>query len=430
MTAAQEIAAARARAKTSGDHPNAVAPDQAGAAWRMTLTTEDLHVENDGTEYHVKVASDWDGVLLHFGLNPDEFEVVDDEVKISSWQQSKRTEDGDRDLVWLYAYKARFRRVTDRLPEADVAEHRARVQKWRPTARRAPKPSGRAPATFYAGWADWQIGKDTPAGLSTEQRVLDSFQQTIDRIKELRRIGRPVEALAIANMGDPTEGCDGNYASQLNTIKMHRRDQLNTVLDLWETGVKALAPLFEDVQIVSVLCNHGEWTRQGPGTRAVTSDSDNIGGYLPETLRRVLAGRSDFDHVRFVIPRSEMTVMTRMSGVPVALAHGHKTPGTAKELEWMQAQSLRLLREHGVEPRLWMTAHRHHYEIKDHGPWTRIQHPSLDFGSKWYSDASGKWSTPGTFTCLVGEHDEAGGRFAPGSMATGFSDEHVLLPAA
>jgi hypothetical protein len=246
-------------------------------------------------------------------------------------------------------------------------------------------------------------------------------------VKELRRLGRNVDRLAIWNMGDPIEGCDSNYASQLFTVEMTRREQLNHALDLWLTGIRTLSPLFDDVEFGSLLCNHGEWSRQGVGTKAVTSDSDNVGGYLADTLQTVLDGRPDFEHVEFQIPRSQMTMATTMSGVDVALNHGHKAPGSKAETEWLQAQSLRLLRERGREPRLWMLAHRHHYSIVDHGPWHRIQHPAQDMGSKWYADTSGKWSSPGTFTCLVGEHEQAGGSLA--GMGRGFSDEAVLIPA-
>jgi hypothetical protein len=209
-----------------------------------------------------------------------------------------------------------------------VAEVAKRVHKWKPLTRRTPGAGLGAPATLYVGWADWQLGKSGGGGVEeTTTRVLDSIEQTIRRLKDLRRLGRPVEAIHVWNMGDPTEGCDGNYASQLFTVELTRRQQLNLALDLWLTGVKAFAPLVDDLTFGSVLCNHGEWTRQGPGTKAVTSDSDNIGGYLADTLRTVLADRPDYDHVRFAIPHDEMTMLTHMSGVPVALAHGHKAPG-------------------------------------------------------------------------------------------------------
>lgn len=399
------------------------AQDKPAADWSMTLTSDHADVSTGPLE--TQVAGDWSAILSHFGLDPACFEVIDDTVKMSSWQQSRRTDDGDRDLVWLYAYKVRFRRVTDRLPDVDVDSLRAAVRKWRPTSRRRPGLGLGAPSTFYIGLADWQIGKGEGGGSAgTAQRVLDTYEQAVARVKELRRIGRNVTSLAIWNLGDPAEGsCEGNYASQIHTVDLNRRGQLNLALDLWAAGLRALAPLFDDVEFGSVLCNHGEWTRVAG--KAVTGDSDNVGGYLADTLRRVFDGRPDFDHVRWSIPHDQMTMVTEMSGVPVALCHGHKAPGSAAEAAWMQAQSTRILRESRVEPRLWMTAHRHHYSIIDHGPWHRIQHPSLDYGSKWFADTAGKWSSPGTFTCLVGEHEQAGGPMTS-LTATGFSDESVL----
>ena len=51
----------------------------------------------------------------------DVFEVVGDTVRMSTWQQSRRTDTGDRDLVNLYSYRAQFRRrTTDAVTEADI----------------------------------------------------------------------------------------------------------------------------------------------------------------------------------------------------------------------------------------------------------------------------------------------------------------------
>jgi len=95
-----------------------------------------------------------------------------------------------------------------------------------------------------------------------------------------------------------------------------------------------------------------------------------------------------------------------LSGVRVAITHGHKISG--KEFEWLRGQAQRLQYEDGVMPRLWITAHRHHLSIEDFGAFWRFQCPSLDGGSKWFSDMTGKWSTHGTLTMLVGNHDLRG----------------------
>jgi hypothetical protein len=381
-------------------------PEPTGSV-TVTPTGGEITLDN-----HPAEVSDWDGILRFFGLNPDEFAIADDTIKMSKWQQAKGLDDGGRDVIWLYSYKARFVRQK-RTASADVvAEHRKRVQKFKPLVRRTPGSGLGEPSTLWVGWADWQIGKDGTLGEGgTVERVLASFDATVKRLRDLRRLGRNVEGIAIANMGDPGEGCYGNYDSQLSTIELNQRQQMDMVLDLWSTGLWALLGEADQVLFLSVLCNHGEWTRQSTGGRPVTSDSDNAGGAYSDALQRIFDGREGTDHLRWNIAQSNMNVDDTLSGVDIAVTHGHKMPGSPKELEWLKSQSIRLLRENGREPRLWFTAHKHHVDIRDFGPWTRVQHPSMDNGSKWYTDHSGNWSTPGTLTMLVGKHDEAGDRF-------------------
>lgn len=383
---------------------------QAQAA-RVTLTSEHADVETGPIEPITSV-SDWDGVLRMFGLDPAEFQIVDDTVRMSRWQQSKRTDSGDRDVAWLQSYSARFKRVTDRLPQADVDALLERVRKWKPTTVKVPLGAGPG-STFYVGWADWQAGKGNLDQLA--DRVLASIDATVARIRELRRSGRVLTSLCIANMGDPIEGCYGNYDSQLFTVKATKREQLNMVLDLWTQGLKVLAPMFEQVLFVSVLSNHGEWTRPQTGGKALTSDSDSADAFLAQTLQRVLAERTDMSHVDFAIPHDEMSVLADLSGVPTMFAHGHKAPGTAKELEWLRGQAIRMQIEYGHMPRLAFTAHRHHLRVQDYGAFWLLQHPTLEVGSggltdasKWYTDTSGLWSTPGTLTAVVGPQDPRG----------------------
>jgi hypothetical protein len=353
----------------------------------------------------VELGTDWDSVLKGFGLDPDVFEVVDDTVRMSKWQSSKRLENGDRDLIWLYSYRARFRRKSlTALPDTEVEDIRKYVQKWKPLSK-TKQESPETGSTLVVCWADQQLGKSAGGGVdATVERILDSYTATIERVKELRRNGRNIEKIAIVNMGDPVEGCDGNYASQLFTVELTQRQQLLLALDLWAQGVRQLSSLAEESEFISVLCNHGEWMRRGG--KAVTSDSDNAGGFLTDALQRILHGRPEADKLKWNIPHDEMTTTSVLSGVKVAFTHGHKITG--KEVEWLRGQSIRILREEGREPDIWVTAHRHHLQVQDFGPWYRFQCPSNDGGSKWYTDTSGNWSTPGTLTFLVGKHDPRG----------------------
>jgi hypothetical protein len=353
----------------------------------------------------VELGTDWDSVLKGFGLDPDVFEVVDDTVRMSKWQSSKRLDNGDRDLIWLYSYRARFRRKSlTALPDTEVENIRKYVQKWKPLSK-TKQESPETGSTLVVCWADQQLGKSAGGGVdATVERILDSYTATIERVKELRKNGRNIEKIAIVNMGDPVEGCDGNYASQLFTVELTQRQQLLLALDLWAQGVRQLSSLAQESEFISVLCNHGEWMRRGG--KAVTSDSDNAGGFLTDALQRILTGRPEADKLKWNIPHDEMTTTSVLSGVKVAFTHGHKITG--KEVEWLRGQSIRILREEGREPDIWVTAHRHHLQVQDFGPWYRFQCPSNDGGSKWYTDTSGNWSTPGTLTFLVGKHDPRG----------------------
>ena len=361
-------------------------------------------VEPDGGEFETGVlpeplTGDWTSVLRGFGLDPDVFEVADDTVRMSKWQSSKRLDNGDRDVIWLYSYKARFRRRTQPvLADSELDAMRKQVAKWKPTVRKQVL-SDQIPSTFVVCWADQQLGKSGTA--ETVKRVLADFSSTVERIIELRKIGRNIEGVAVVNMGDPIEGCDGNYASQTFTVELNMRQQLLLAIDLWCKGLVTLAGLSEQIEFISVLCNHGEWMRRGG--KAITGDSDNASGFLADTVQRILAPNPATEHIRWTIPQDEMTVTSILSGVKVAFAHGHKISG--KPIEWLRGQSIRILREEGQEPDIWVTAHYHHLNVVDHGPWTQIQCPSNDGGSKWFTDSSGMWSTPGTLTFLVGKHD-------------------------
>jgi len=353
-----------------------------------------------------ELGTDWDAVLRGFGLDPDIFEIVDDTVRMSKWQSSKRLENGDRDLIWLYSYKARFKRKNlTALPDKEIDDIRTYVQKWKSVAKTTAPISSEKGSTLVVCWADQQLGKSAGGGTdATVERIIDSYQATIQRVKDLRKIGRNIEKSAIVNMGEPVEGCDGNYASQLFTVELTQRQQLLLAIDLWAQGIRQLSPLAEEAEFISVLCNHGEWMRRGG--KAITSDSDNAGGFLTDAVKRVLDGRPETDKLKWNIPHDEMITTSVLSGIKVAFTHGHKISG--KEVEWLRGQSIKILREEGREPDIWVTAHRHHLQVQDFGPWYRFQCPSNDGGSKWYTDMSGNWSTPGTLTFLVGNHDPKG----------------------
>jgi hypothetical protein len=88
----------------------------------------------------------------------------------------------------------------------------------------------------------------------------------------------------------------------------------------------------------------------------------------------------------------------------MAFNHGHKIGGSdASGFEkWLNGQVRGDLDAHKAQ--IWQTAHRHHFACWDMGSCTVFQAPSLDGGSKWLRDLTGKYSRSGIQAYIVGEH--------------------------
>ncbi len=172
------------------------------------------------------INGDWSTVLALFNLDPAEFEVVDDTVRMSTWQQSARSKDGDRDSIQLYSYSARFRRVTRDMVPVET------VKRWRSNLLRAVKPSARrsGSGTYLMLVADPQIGKKR-----TEDAVANWKRGVLGHLAEIQRLtdlGFPPAAVHVAFMGDEAEGFASNYASQPHTIELNHSAQLELAFDL------------------------------------------------------------------------------------------------------------------------------------------------------------------------------------------------------
>lgn len=380
----------------------------AGTIERETIKGR-LDLTTDGGEFtdvvlDAPIDGDWSRIFRIFSKDPAEFEIVDDTVRESTWQSSARADDGSRDLIQLWSYGARFKRKPKaRLSDADIDERRKAVAKWR-----LPTPSGSAnalgsPCAAVINLADVQGGKSEGGGVAaTSQRLLDGLanvQAYLDRVRQFRNVNE----IVLVNNGDPLENCAGNYAAQLFTVELNLRGQMNFILDHWSLYAKQLFPQFAKAQFVSVLCNHGEFGRMGGGKNQ-TSDSDNAGGFLAETLRRTL-DHPGFGHVEWTIPHDEMNVYPTVAGVPMGFNHGHKIAGSdATGFEkWLNGQ---VRGDHDAHrAKVWVTAHRHNFQAFDLGSTSVFQAPSLDGGSKWLRDMTGKYSRSGIVAFLVGEHD-------------------------
>lgn len=353
--------------------------------------------------------TDWTDIFKRFNLDPDSFEIVNDTVRMSVWQSSKRTEDGDRDVIDLYSYRAQFRRrTTEAITEGDLDAFKDAASKWK-LPKRATRAGLSVPVAAVLNLADMQLYKSEGGGIeATLERLYDGLENFQAEIIRQRKSGRNINELVIVNNGDPFEGIAGNYASQTFTVQGGLRKQMNGVLEVWLAYARELFPQFDKGRFVSVLCNHTEFGRQGGAKNSITTDSDSGGAFLAETLQKILEGRGDFDHVTYTIPHDEMNVYAEVAGVLVGFNHGHKIPGAdASGFEkWLNGQARGDEQAHNA--RIWITAHKHNFQAWDLGSTFAFSCPSCDGGSKWLRDSTGRFSRSGIISMLIGEHHPLG----------------------
>lgn len=362
------------------------------------------------------INDDWSTVFALFNLDASKFEVVDETVRMSTWQQSKRTDDGSRDGIQLYAYSARFRRITevDVRTEALVESLAANLRKRRLTTRRTLGTGLGPECTYTPLFSDWQYGKDairqqdlehgTTGVEQTSWRIERAVDASKTRVKNLRRIGRNITGVAIGHMGDPTENVSDSYENQSFIIELNLVQQMEIALDRMVWAAEELLPLGDTQDVFATLCNHGQLSRRGTKTN-VTNDSDNVQNHLMRLMRDRIVGPK-FPKANWHIPGEEMITTLNLSGVEVAAAHGHKIRGD--EGAWLLKQTTTMQATRGVSPRVWLTAHRHSQDTLDLGAVHRIQAATADGGSKYFTDGSAVYATPGTTTLLIGNHDERG----------------------
>lgn len=393
---------------------------------RTVQPTLSVNASPDGGEFSGLVTTvpvpptDYEGAFKKVyelaGLNPIEYRIVDETVRFSAWEQSKRLENGDRDTITLYSYGARFQRISalDRRTEALVEQLALNLRRKRLTTRRTPGAGLGPEISFTLLPSDWQYGKDTirPQDVAhgttgveqTQWRIERGVEGAKKRIKELRRIGRNISGIALGFMGDPTENIADSYENQTFIIELNLVDQIGIALDSMVYVCEELLPLAEQQDVFAVLCNHGQMGRRGTKV-SITDDADNVQNLLMRLLKDRIVGPK-FPDAQWYLPGQQMITTLNIAGVPVAAAHGHKIRGN--EDAWLLKQTANLQATRGTAPRVWLTAHRHSEDVTDLGAISRIQAATADGGSCHFEDETGIFATPGTTSLLIGTHDERG----------------------
>lgn len=373
---------------------------------------------------------DWDSMVALLGGDPKTTQVKMDTIRVSARTVIYVDDDGNvcERIARSYGASLVPRTRSDDENTARVEELFTAIREavtHRPIITRpAMKDSDKPVGTFGIFFGDAQIGKSEGNGI---QGIIDRIFDALDRVVESYwqnvAMGERYDRVALAQMGDITEGVMGNYANQLFTVKLNKTEQEDLASEIVCVIIERIrAEIGLPVTVIVVNSNHGEQSRGG-GNKNLTSNSDTVDRRLALEWQRTYKmldammaehGIANPTPVDFIIPEGNLVVPAVFSGVNFAFAHGHgigarqKATTIQQELLVYDKELAALNGGYPFMPNVWVTAHYHHFMVQDCGPYTWIQTPALDGGSEWFTNMSGKYSRPGMLTVSIGQHYEGG----------------------
>lgn len=390
----------------SNPAPLTVVSSPAGWAPGMELTGDKGSIST-GTV--TKPITDWDEILKLWGLDPDQFEVVEP-VTMKAWDTPAKDEASQEIITKrLFSYKARIQRKAQTAStevKIDTAAWREKLLSLDPWfARSLRTVSTEDTSSYVVLVADPQLGKP-----GTDESVANwkrGVTEHISRLHYYRNDNRFVNEIVVAFMGDEHEGAVGNYANQPYEIELNYTEQIQLDYDLRVWTIKSFLESGLPVRVSSVPSNHGEHTRFG-SAKAMTSLYDNSSTMVTGLVKKLFDETQHSDRITWHIANDRADVNLTLNGVKCNFAHGHIAKGSGRGEQKMKSaierQILGRTDELG-DTKLWFTGHYHHfYSIEDRGR-TMFGCPALEAekSSDWFYSQYGVWSKPGMLGLLVGE---------------------------
>lgn len=335
-----------------------------------------------------EVHPDWSGVLKMWGLDPEHFAVVEP-VLFNVW--------GDTLGILNRQWKGKVVRK-GRQETADIESLIAEIKKHKPRERK--EIEGGASLVVCA--SDWQVGKRDGDGL---KGLVGRWLQAIDdvefRLKELKKLGRPIDSITVLCLGDLVEGCDGHYDIQTFTVEVDRRDQVKIARRLLRDALIRWSKVVPSITVAAIGGNHGENRKNG---KAFTTLGDNDDVALVESVAEIFQANPEaYGHIKFAIPTDELSLTLEVHGKIIGITHGHLArsgAGTeAKLRRWIADQTLGRQRIGDCD--ILVTGHYHSFKLADWGGVKWIQAPALDGGSVWWRQSTGEIADVGVLTFLV-----------------------------
>lgn len=326
-------------------------------------------------------------LLQEFDLDPQQWRVT--AVRRSRWQKY----DGE----WLEAYRLSLvPALADAEDHADVEALIEHIQNWKPGDK--PKETSGDLAFLFVP-ADQQLGKKAN-GQGTEQtveRILNATSKAVQRLHDLRAIGRKIGTVVIALPGDHVEG----ITSQGGRLQSHAASDLGLTEQtrvgrrLLMMQIKAFAPLVDRLIVMVVNGNHDEVSRQ-----VILDPSDGWNTEIASSVQDACAENPELSHVEFRYPaKDHQTLAVEVCGVMVGMFHGHQTGRDVTKYLANQSAGRTALGDCDI----WISGHYHHFKTMDVGARLWLQCPTVDPGSSWFRDRHGLESPSGILTMVVGE---------------------------
>jgi len=361
-------------------------------------TTGQMDLGPEGGEFRdiksEQPITDWTDIFLRFKLDPASFEIVDDTVRMNTWQQSKRTENGDRDIINLYSYRAQFRRVTEDAVDLPALYAEGR-RKPRAQVKTAP-----AQRVTVVALSDVQAGKVDHRGGTPE--LIDRLAGMRERLTAHLKQRKPQQTV-LAEVGDLFEGFESG-GNPLFTNDLSLAQQM----DLAGTELYRFLEVMQRhgrVDVVAVTSNHTSWRR---GKQNLGRPGDDLGLFVHRQVEKV-AHAAGIDAHWTTPTMYEESVTIDVLGTRVGVVHGNQF-GPGQAVTWWQKQ------QHGggatALADILLTGHYHNLTVMPSGrnPATGrakwwLQAPTTDSGSSWFANASGGTdSDPGLLVFDVTEN--------------------------
>ena len=326
-------------------------------------------------------------ILTEFDLDPNSWSVTS--YRKSRWQ----TYSGE----WLEAYRLSLAPVSSS-KDSDIDLERLvdEVSKWKP-GRGEKKQTGELAFVFAP--SDQQLGKKQgdDGTEQTVQRLLSATEAGVQRLKDLRKVGRSIGTVVIPLPGDHVEGnvSQNGRLQGLAASDLGLTEQTRVARRLLLAQVKAFAPLADRIVVPVVNGNHDEVTRQ---VAADPSDGWNV--EIASAVQDACAENENLSHVEFRFPdKSHQTLAVNINGTMLGLFHGHQCTSAGPQ-KYLSEQSA------GQTPLgmcdVWISGHYHNFKCMDIGERLWIQAPTTDPGSAWFRDRHGLESKPGVLTMVIG----------------------------